>query len=639
MDKKAGMSALDFRFLVPELKKALMGGVFRKIYQHGKKQFLFEVFNKVVGEVWLYADESKMFITETREAAAAVPPAFCMFLRKHLLGKRIEDIRQHDFDRIIEIETEDGILIFEMIAPGNVILTDSMRNIIMPLEVQKWKDREVKPKRPYKYPPKMTDPFRLDMDALLRMLKRTDKKAIVFLATSLGFGPVYAAEICERAGIDQQKQGQDLNLDETSRMHSVMASLDRIERKPSVYPDFVSPFPLLVYKDQRPEEAGTFWEALDRHFSEKAFEAEKEEIEKAEEEKKEKIERIEKVQKEAGEKWGKLEKGSRDDAEAIYENYSTVEAALQGIQKAKGQGMTWDEIKERVKSEGTPEADAIKEIREKDGIIVMDLGGNEVEIDIRLSVEENAAKHYEDAKWAKKKLRKLAEAKPAEEIVEEKAPAKKKPAVKRKRKKWHEKFKWFISSDGFLVIAGRNAEQNDMILTKHADSKDVVYHADIPGAAFVVIKAEGKDVPNETMKEAAEFGAANSKAWSRGLGKIDMFCVAREQVSKPGGLPKGSWVVSGERLWFKGLELKQSIGVKMEAGAARVIYGPVMAMRKNSDYFVTIRPGSKKSLELARDIKKALLIKAKPEDKELIEQVLVEDIEKAIPGGLGDIVE
>jgi predicted ribosome quality control (RQC) complex YloA/Tae2 family protein len=295
-----------------------------------------------------------------------------------------------------------------------------------------------------------------------------------------------------------------------------------------------------------------------------------------------------------------------------------------------------------VRAEGTPEAEAIKEIREKDARIVLELEGKEVEIDIRLSVEENAAKYYEDSKWARKKLGKLEEAKEGVRKKAEEAappvPEKEKPK-RRPRKRWYEKYKWFTSTDGFLVVAGRDAKQNDTLLTKYAEQADWVYHADIPGAAFVVIRGEGKEVPEQTKKEAADFAAANSKAWSRGLGTVDVFCAPRSRVSKPGGMPRGSWVYSGEREWFRKLELKLSVGVKIEGEKSRVICGPVMAVRNRSDYFVTIKPGGRQSLDLARVIKNKILIKAKPEDKPWIEGIDVTEFEKAVPGGTGDIVE
>ncbi|MCK4496715.1 MAG: NFACT family protein [Candidatus Aenigmarchaeota archaeon] len=691
--EKTEITSLDLKFLVKELRENLTGGMFRKIYQYGgkTKQFLFEIFVPAKGAFWLYADGKKIFLTKRKKAIPQEPPSFCMFLRKHLMGKKILDVKQHDFDRIVEVSTAESILIFELLSPGNVILCDTSYEVIMPLQVQRWRDREIRPKSPYKYPPKPSNPFELDLDSLKRSLARVEKKTIAYLAKNLGFGSVYASEICSRARIDEGKLTNDLNFNDILKLHEVIAGIGDEKPESRIYDETVSPFPLEIFKERESKPFGSFSEALDEFFSGQEIEIAKEKVKEVVEEKKEKVERIVERQEEALEKWERIEKDSRDSAERIYNNYSTVEGVLNGIRKAKDSGLSWDEIKQRIKSEGTPEAEAIKEIRENDGVVILDLGGKDVLIDIRKSPEENAQKYYEDAKWAKKKFGGTEEAKEEhegkleraeKEVIEQEQrdfrkevfPVEKKEyeeepkpieenetewketvletpletsleAKPRPRRKWFEKFKWFCSSQGFLVVAGRNASQNETLLKKHTEGKDQVFHADIPGAAFVIIKSEGHDIPEETKKEAAEFAAANSKAWARGMGNVDIFSVNPDRVSKtpPSGqyLPKGSFMIHGEREWYRNMELKLSVGVKIdrEERVANVLSGPVMAIRKNSDYFVTIRPGFKKSMELATNIKSKILIKARPEDKSLIEQIPLDEFQVVIPSGMGDVVE
>ena len=144
------------------------------------------------------------------------------------------------------------------------------------------------------------------------------------------------------------------------------------------------------------------------------------------------------------------------------------------------------------------------------------------------------------------------------------------------------------------------------------------------------------------MKEAAEFAAANSKAWTKGIGNVDVYAFRPEQATKPeGSLGKGSFVIQGQRIWFKDMPLKLSVGIKVdrEKNIAKVNSGPVMAVRKNSDYFITIHPGHKDSLELSREIKTKLLLKCRPEDRYFIERLTVQDIQLHIPSGKGEIVE
>lgn len=655
-EQKTEITSLDLRFLVRELQKTLISGVFRKIYQYGKagsKQLFFEIFVSGAGAQWLYMDAGKLFLTERKKAVPVEPPNFCMFLRKHLLGQKISNIRQHKFDRIVEIETKDNILILELFSQGNVILCDPSRTIIMPLEIQKWRDREVRSKTPYKYPPTGTDPFGLGADGFARLLPgQADKKIVAFLATTLGFGALYANEICLRASVDKDKACESMGGEEAARIYAVIEQLDSAKPSPVIYENAVAPFHLQVYKGKQEKPTKTFSAALDEFFSEQEIRAVMEEKVQAVEAVTQKTERVLERQEESVERWEKLAKESKEIADAIYSNYSLVEGVLSGINKAKDMDMPWEEIKQKITSEDTPEADAIKEIREGDKTVVIALSGRNVELDFTMSVEENAAKYYEDAKWAKRKLGGAAQAieaqrekleqvpKPEDVVLEEEEIPKKKP-----RKKWFEKFRWFISSTGFMVIGGKDATQNEMVIKKHAEPSDLVFHADIPGAAFVVIKSGGKEIDLETQKEAAEFAAAHSKAWSKGLGTVDIFSVRPEQVTKtpPSGeyLPKGAFMVRGERNWYKEVELKLAIGVRIdpEKDESKVIAGPVMSVRTHSRYFVTIEPGFRKPVELATSIKNKILIKVKPEDRFYVERIPLEDFQHFVPSGMGEIVE
>jgi len=674
--EKKEISALDLRFLLRELKPALLGGKFRKIYQYGRagtKQLLFEVFTPGKGAFWLYVDNSKIFLTKRKKATPQEPPSFCMFLRKHLMGRKIIGLEQYGFDRIIELTTADNILIFELFSPGNVILCDRSHNIIMPLEIQKWKTRTIRAKEHYKYPPYVTNPFRLDFDELRSSVLRSEKSLLAHLATSLGLGPVYAAELCRRAGADGNSAATETGLERMLRLHKAIEAMDKSQLRPMLYENFTSPVPLEIYKSGG-REAESFSDALDDFFSGQEIQVVEEEKRAATEEQEQRIEKIMERQGEASGKWERIETESREKAELIYNYYSSVEDVLNGIRKARDMNIPWAGIKERLEQEA--EGDIVREIREGDGIVVIELGGKDVELDIRQSVEENAARYYEDAKWAKKKRigageamqeqeQRLEEARTRPEQPEQplflktretipvRQPEARQPEPKPVKKLWYEKFKWFFSSDGLLVIAGRDAEQNETIIKKHAEPNELAFHADIPGAAFVVIKRIGDDlspveletIPDDSKKEAAEFAAANSKAWSKGLGAVDIFSVPAERVTKspPSGqyLGKGSFMVEGEREWYRGVELKLCIGVKMDRDrdTVQVVSGPLMAMRKNSDYFVTIKPGFKKGPELARMIRNRILIKARPEDKYLIEKVSLDDIQNVIPAGMGDVVE
>jgi len=277
----------------------------------------------------------------------------------------------------------------------------------------------------------------------------------------------------------------------------------------------------------------------------------------------------------------------------------------------------------------------------------------EIEIDFTKSAQENAEKYFEEAKKFKKKAENLEEEikKTEEELKREVKPEIKKPEIKKRkpRGKWYESYRWMFTTEGFLVIGGKDARQNEAIFAKRLEQNDIVLHADIHGAPLVVVKAEKDRTPTAlAIREAGEFAAAYSSAWKAGLGEVDVYWVKPEQVSKspPAGqyLPKGSFMIYGEKNYLRKMELKLSIGVKFEVNkegqrVAKVIAGNTQSVNKHAKYFVTIVPGSIEPSTISKEIKRQLLIKALPDDKPLIEEVPEEDIAKLLPPGNSMLVK
>ena len=80
---------------------------------------------------------------------------------------------------------------------------------------------------------------------------------------------------------------------------------------------------------------------------------------------------------------------------------------------------------------------------------------------------------------------------------------------------WFEKFDWFISSENYLVIAGKNAQQNEALVKRYLNKGDLFMHTDMPGAAVTVIKNPNPavEVPHITLQEAAVYEVCHSRAW------------------------------------------------------------------------------------------------------------------------------
>ena len=237
----------------------------------------------------------------------------------------------------------------------------------------------------------------------------------------------------------------------------------------------------------------------------------------------------------------------------------------------------------------------------------------EITIDLNRTIKENANKYFAEAKKFKLKLQGVQKAIPdTEKKLEElkqKGLQKKaaKPAVKRK-KEWYEKFHWFFSSDGLLVLAGRDAKSNESLVKKYMSDNDLYFHSDIHGAAHVFVQCKEPNKATEaTQNEAAQFAAIFSSAWREGFNSLDVYSVLPSQVSKkaPTGefLTVGAFIIEGERKWFRKTQLDFSIGYLLENGSIRIISGPTSAIKKNAAFSVKLIQGNLGKNEAAKKLK------------------------------------
>ncbi len=249
-------------------------------------------------------------------------------------------------------------------------------------------------------------------------------------------------------------------------------------------------------------------------------------------------------------------------------------------------------------------------------------------LDISKSVEQNAENYFQTAKKAKKKvegakkaldvsyakLEKMKqeslklETKAKETTEKHKEDAAKKHHAKL-QEKWFHKFRWFISSEGFLAVGGRDATTNEIIIKKHTDNDDVVFHTELAGSPFFVIKANsrpGEKIGSATMKETAEAAAAFSKAWKLGIANTQVYSVSPEQVTKEAKageyIQKGAFMVLGKRNFFNA-DLKLAIAETNEG----IMCGPIDAVKKHAlGKTVTILQGNDKTSDAAKEIRKII---------------------------------
>ncbi|MBU89898.1 hypothetical protein CMO94_00020 [Candidatus Woesearchaeota archaeon] len=230
-------------------------------------------------------------------------------------------------------------------------------------------------------------------------------------------------------------------------------------------------------------------------------------------------------------------------------------------------------------------------------------------LDLKKSIEENASDYFEKAKKMKKKIKGAEEAlqkniKKLKELEEkkDKLAAEEEEKLPERKKEWYEKFRWFISSKGFLVLGGRDATSNEIVIKKHTEANDLVLHTDMAGSPFFVIKSDKKTIPESTIKEAADAVCTFSKVWKLGLQTTDVFYVNPEQVTKktrPGEyMGKGAFMIYGKTNYIEN-KVNLAIGITKDNV---IMSGPVEAIKKNCEKYITLKQGNEKVSSIAKKI-------------------------------------
>lgn len=618
-----------------------------------------------------------------------VPSGFCVKLRKHIRGRRLDKVvlLGDGGDRIIDLvfSGEGAIaahLIVEGFSGGNVILTDAEYTILTLLRIDRTKgDGEdgivaVRERYPAEKARKRTVVEKAEFEAAMERAVAAipDEKALQnvqgkhakkkmqamlvarkALAYELAIEPSFLEHAIRAARFDPDISLRELhghgagpvyqNLQELEETLSknmstgsvngyiILSNTEKDDKSKEVYADF-TPFLFKQYENKPYKQFSTFDEAVDEYFS--RIETQRADTAQA---KREAL-AFKKVDKLASGLEGqvKIFENARDlsgeRAKAIEANILEVDAAVKVLNSAIAASVPWDGLAKMVQDEkknGNPIAQLIHSLQlEKNQITLRlqcpdeesverdeeetgsssdknDDGDNEqttsrsqrsnskhcsdndqkadkartilVPIDLNLGAHANARRHYEQQKNATAKMQKAVEvtdktikaaskkaASEAHKLEQEAIVA----SIKARRVPlWFEKFYWFASSENYLVVAGRDSQQNELLVKRYMGPADIYVNADLEGASSVIVKNykhpgshSYDEIPQVTLEQAGAFAMCRSSAWE-GKFVTSAWWVRAGQVSKtiPSGeyLPGGSFFIRGKKNFLNPTQLVMGI--------------------------------------------------------------------------------
>ncbi len=600
---KKEMSSFDVRSVVTELS-GLEGAHMDKIYHWGAGNVLFRINVQGSGKKELFFKDKKwLYCPSAKPETPTLPTSFASFLRKYLDNARVNGVRQIGFDRIVEMSLSksdgDYQLIFEMFGGGNVLLVKD--GTILNCLIQKtWRDRKTRPGEPYLMPKSRFDPTESSQEDFIASFRSSDSDAVRTLATSVNLGGQYAEEICDRVGIDKSTPSSQVDDETLVRMYASMKEIvakvlsvpePTAFLKDGMIEDF-APVDLVSHSGLEKKAFATISDAVDAYLRQ-IGDAEEEAFVDP---------RVEKLQKRIGKQEETLEEyreqceDLRLKAEALYTDYAKVSELL-AVLLDQSSKITWEKLKE-----GASKIPYVTSIDPSRNLVTGTFGGRSITLDYTKSLDSNASDLYQKGKDVGEKAKRAEEA-----LAESRAElakvqkgidkAKMEAAGKAQPTKqfWFERYKWFITTGGRLVIAGRDAHTNDNVVKKHLKDGDLYAHADVHGAPSVIVK-EGAKASEQELRESCQFALAQSKSWIAALSEGTAFWVYPDQVSKtpnPGEfVPRGAFIIRGKRNYEHHLPIELAVGEICYQGSRKVMCGPVECFGSSERYLV-IRPGKK----------------------------------------------
>ncbi len=526
-------------------------------------------------------------------------------LRRLLGGATLTGANEPRSERYLEItfrrpDAESLVLALEFFGAGNLVVARDGK-IVAVSRPRAWAHRLVRVGAEYQRPPERTDPWGLSVEDLDAELRRSHTDLTSTLAARLALGGPVAEEILSRAGLAGGPG--PFAPGAAATIHRAIAGLLNgvgdppkgfLYERESVAVD-ATPYPSKRWSADpsvSERELPRFSDAALRYFSTLSSEAEAANAPPPDPER------------------ALLERQRERQRKAVEALETAAQALIEGGQAVL---LHFAEAERRI-AEARESTEAPEQIE-------VDLEGTKVPLIVHRPTRASAQALFDEAKRLQSKAAgaraALAETearleRPSPSVTE--APRAGSAESRRPRAvRWYTKFRWFVSSDGLIVVAGRDAASNDGVVRRHLRDRDLYLHADIHGAASVIIKAPERAIeafPEGTIEEAGRWAVAYSKAWRAGLASADAFWVTADQVSKTPAsgefVARGAWVIHGTKYYLKDLPLELALGTIRFDEEETWLVAPQSAVRARGTVRFLLTPGdererAEREVELARE--------------------------------------
>ncbi len=632
------LAGIELNYLVNEISKRIKDYYVSNIYGITRNSLLFKLHHPEKPDLLLMFSTFGLWITNVK-IGQMEENRLVKRLRNDLLRTRIVDISQIENERIVQVTfrgfSQEFILIGEFFGDGNIILCNKELKILSLLHSIDVRHRKLGVGLTYASPPSSgLNIFKMTSKDL-EEIKSASTVIVRWIGRTLGLPSKYAEEIIKASGIDPQRLGNTLSNEEIEKIfqstRKIIEKVSSGDHESYIVKDDkgadVYPMPLGNFSQKNVIKVSSFMEGLDSLFSENLLEQGK-------------TSRTDTVSQKITELEHKLEEQNKAISlvKQRAESISTVAKALLG---SAATGITSIEDSMIPSLLQGYSSSMINE----NGIPMIKVKNDKIKINPQASIQAIASVLFNESK---RQLKAIETIETEKKKTEKNLETFKKQAIIaqdsivftiQKKRDWYERYRWFFTSDGHLAIGGRDASSNSSVIRKHLENNDKVFHAEIVGSPFFILKG-GEEVTS-SITEVAQATVCFSRAWREGLYGLNAYWVNPEQIkmAAPTGqfLAKGAFPIEGTRNFVQVSNLQLAIGLYQKDDNYTIMCGPPSAVKMRCLFYVIIEPSGIDMTELAKKIRLEFLKIA--ENQDVIKAFNIDDFIRALPAGDSHITE
>ncbi|MDW0164322.1 MAG: ribosome rescue protein RqcH [Nitrososphaeraceae archaeon] len=642
------LSGIELHYLVNKISSKITSSYYvSNISSITKNSILLKLHHPTESDINLIVSTKGIWIT-SKKYKQMEENQLLSILSREIERAKINSVSQPGSERIfflhfINKDNKERKLVVEIFGKGNIILCDESMKILWILNPVEVRHRILKTGLEYVLPPNRgEDVFQISLEGMKksRDMQPENTDLVRWLAKCTSLPRKYVEEILLHSGISAKYAN---NLSDND-VHDIYYKTKEITRKvidetnhePSIMVDklglAIDASPIVMSGGSNAKKVESYMDGIDQVLSNeiisigrslkteetdrKILELEHD-LEEQNKAKTQVITRSQNLRRVAHELMNLSSRGVED----MYD--STVRSLLENNDSkiVKENGITYLNIEnERIKFESSiPKSSSLLFSRAKElerGAINIDKASEELRLRVE-KLQNQTQKIHEKIQFSKLES-----------------------------KQWYERYRWFVTSDGYLVIGGRDASSNSAIIRKYMTENDIIFHAEIHGSPFFLVKNVNNQEKQDSsyVEEAAQATVSFSRAWKDGLSSGDAYWVFPNQVKKgaPTGqfLPKGSFVIEGKRNFCRGIELKLSIGLVQIEKKYSIVCGPLNAVRKRSLVFTSLLPGGTDPMNLAKKVKSEFVRAISEFDQSLAEyckKISLDEFIRMLPTGQSKI--